>query len=206
MTEVLLRYQRTDVDRCSGVIIRDAEELERFSSLPFSKMMGSLSSVLRCIEAPVVRIQRTDRQGLVPMRLDDLTVELLRTDPVLCIRLMHYESKPAPVKANPVFRSGYDTLADAVGEQVYLGRDGSGAVECPGCANWVAFTPSFNCPCGLLLQLHSTEHWAYANTQDLIAARLPRYYLPRAWNQKGLWISWADLSALYNQWKTKEKS
>jgi hypothetical protein len=40
---------------------------------------------------------------------------------------------------------------------------------------------------------------------DLLLVDRPRYYLPRAWNTQGLWVSHEKLKQMYEQWLIKKE-
>lgn len=161
-----------------------------------------------------VVIERTDRQGLKPIILDHPTQEILKADPALAIRLLNYEGpavfsggKKIEQKPLPPLVSGYDTLAEALGEDIYI-RQHKGLVECPGCGLWSTGNNPFTCKkkCKISLPVTYTEQWAKVKTIDLLNLNLPKYFIPRGFNKTKPWISNSDLKGLYEAWRAIAQS
>lgn len=128
-------------------------------------------------------------------------------------------------------RAGHDTLADAFGDEVYC-RYKDNKVESPFTGRWrppdVVQTPEGTRRALLQVHLGDPElvkrqveggpqlrlvpegepQWAAIKTEALLKFAqvfgADRYYLPRAWNQPGPWISHADLQKKYDEY-LKEK-
>lgn len=164
-------------------------------------------------------IQRTDRDGLLPVQLGDKELELLRTDPVAYIaahtishrtvdlshgkrsRLAEQERYVVPKSAG--LRAGHDTLAAAFGERVYVRlravEDGH-QLEHPLTGRWVPLgTDKWVQRVDFEVVLTSSNGWVSFKVLDLLEAPAARYYLPREWNAYGGWISKDQLQEMYNQ-------
>lgn len=219
--DLVIRYHHDTGDTCTGdlrLVWADGsapvEVLLPFEKMGFNKMMSNASRSLNAHEIDRLLVERTDRGGLKPFVMDNPTVELLRSDPVAAIHAMNVPPihidmrKGRPAAPAPVFTAGVDTLAEGFGDEVYA-RVRNKEVECPGCGMWSPFTEGgkLNCykKCFLSLSARYVPGWAIVSVQDLLNLNFERYFLPRGWNRTLVFISHADLSALYNQWK-KEKA
>lgn len=218
---ILLSYRRTEQDLCSGALcLRDDEAAVKveFDNVDFIRMMARTAALLQESEAVEIWIERMDRPGLHPYKLEAAIVELLRTDPVQAIRSLNPQPVPPPVgaptrsrtvisqKMAPILRAGHDTLADGLGDEVYSSKNDANEIECPVCGRWSpTVDPAqerFWCPsCDVLLDVRLVTHWAVFRTEELLALQRARYYLPRAWNKTRAWISLQDLTEQYNHWK-----
>lgn len=190
-----------------------------FEKTPFNKLLAEASNRMNKsvdVEVDRILIERTDRQGLQPIVLDKPTKEILKADPALAIKLLTYDNRGTSSgrvvhkqEAPPPMRSGYDSLAEAIGEEVYC-RIHKGLVECPGCGMWSSaihpcfFTCRKKCLIANVPVLY-TEQWARFKTVDLLQLMLPRLYIPRDWNPHKPWISKSDLEKMYLTWKQTEK-
>ena len=228
---VLLRYRRvpeTELSR-GDLVVETAEERiqSSFEGWTFSEMLKQLHRKLGAAETSVY-FQRTDREGLLPYRLDDKTVELLRTDPVAAIQAMTVRMPtPAEVLDNikksrtplvvPPLSAGIATLADGFGEYVYV-RVKENTLECPGCGFYSAFALAgvfaqrqkdepmrvmFTCSkkCRIRVIAMCESEWAYVRTEDLVKSSLEKFYLPRAWNTSGVWATREELEARLTQFR-----
>lgn len=137
----MLELQGTEGQRVTAVT---------FVDLLYRKVLGMVSSMLQEYPDDPVVFLRTDRSGLQPIQLGEATRVLLRDDPVQAIRSMDVQGAPSvqgdeqPVvlPPGPVLRAGFDTLADAFGERVFL-RMQKGRIEDPLTGQWrqLAFGP-----------------------------------------------------------------
>ena len=214
-----------------------------FVELPFYKMLAKVSEWLRKYPNAEVIFHRMERRGLKPLQLAEPLRLLLRDDPVAAIRQMDVQSGD-PCEREPkgigvaqnfgikhsAFRSGYDTLADAFGERVFLHMR-NGMIEDPIHATmlslaygpklgWMIRGEKNDSSDWLAIRLEgvpdSLQHpgsseseiveeldteslfncgWASVEVQDLLNTGAERFYLPRAWNKPGPWISAAALRA-----------
>jgi hypothetical protein len=156
-------------------------------------------------------IERTDRQGLSPIVLDHPTQEVLKTDPALAVRLLSYEGRAVyggggvkqEQKAPPFLRSGYETLAESIGSEIYC-RQRKGLVECPGCGMWSMGNNPFRClkQCHIAgLWVTYTEQWAKFKVIDLLNLNLPKYFIPRGFNKTKPWMTNSELKELFLTWE-----
>lgn len=217
--ELRVRYRREKVDRCTGSIVlvhgENEQPLIEFDQILFREVLVRLSRMLRTEGILPVFIERLDAPGLLPLALPQDVVELLVSDPVRAIHALDVQpsssggSTPTVRRANaevrspaPVFRAGYDTLAQAFGTFVYCRRNQAGDVECPACGRWTPAEEVFVCPAhGLRVWVEYTTSWAKFRVKDLLATGLPRFYLPRQWNPSGGWITRDDLQEKERQWE-----
>jgi hypothetical protein len=225
MSEVVLEYKRVNGDKSSGRICvqnnGSEEVLLSFESEEFSPMLYGFAKALQ--EHPDAQgvIQRTDRPGLVPYNLDAQTMDLFRTDPVAAVTSMStpygspskavQRSKKERTQEPPAsLRVGFDTLADAFGDELYSRLDSlASRVECPCCGIWNAFIEEFVCKnpkCQQRLKPQVSGRWAAFSTAALLATSSPRFYFPRAWNGYKPWVSREDLIAKYEQFQQEKKS
>ncbi len=212
-----------------------------FTGLHFKDMMKHVAAVLRNWkedETPDIDVvvQRTDRGGLQPYKMDKQTVELLRKDPVAGIEALSFDA-PSPSNAvaqveaarsppapTPVLRRGHETLIDAFGESVGFRVRGH-ELECPGCGFWGMFTtpgllkdPSragtvfktaFVCPkkCATRFIVSCHAAYGYVDVSFLLEqTKLEKFYLPRAWNGGRPWVSRQDLQQKYDEYKKEKES
>lgn len=224
--DLIIRYHHDMLGKehvCTGDIRRVWSEGEQPPELladvqkqPFNWMMSRSSEFLNNYTVDRVIIERTDRIGLQPIVLDNPTAEILKKDPALAIRLMNYNGPTVAdvsgktVTRVPIIRAGYDTVAEAFGDEVYCRMRG-GLVECPGCGLWSSARQPFECKkrCGLgttKLEVRYTAEWAVFKVGDLLALSYSRYYLPRGWNPSASWISWKALKKMYAMWRDLENS
>lgn len=218
--EIVLRYQRQQMDFCSGELVLRKDGVETtsaFSRLSFAQMLARLAALLKIADAQTVILERTDKKGMVPIILEADVVGLLKKDPVAAIRYFSptgisserlytpkkKESVPQPA---PVFRLGYDVLADTIGTYIYSHLNKDKEVECPGCGYWRPIdVASFTCTnCGLSCAIRTTLTWCRFKTVDLLCTDKPRFFFPRRWNKNGVWILKEDLQALYEEWLLKK--
>jgi hypothetical protein len=226
---VVLQYRRVEGELSTGRIallpIVPTEEtarcLEDFDRLPYTKMLVRFARELREFPEAKAAIMRIDRPGLLPYALDEETTALLRTDPVAAIQSMTYTTpslgkihvvkEEKPLEVDPI-RAGHETLADALGEQIYVKRRSS-ALECPGCGYWgPVHTNSFKCTKKCAREGHArtfrvtlTKLWAVFSTEDLLESTLPKFYLPRTWNVGRLWVTKAELIEMYTAYKAEKE-
>ena len=141
---------------------------------------------------------------------------------------VEHQTKAARVKrVTPPIAAGLATFADAFGESVYLKVRGH-EVECPGCGFWSAYTrpeqldaaaigdlvTSFVClkKCRTLqkdspIVLYVSKAWASVSVEELLKTPLEGFYLPRAWNENGSWVTRLTLETKYLEYlEEKEKA
>ena len=218
---------------------------EPFAGVPYHKMITQLSAETRAHKSAKVFLLRLEAQPALASEVSPEMTKLLREDPVQYIRATSQapptmlrrsvmsDVKPksdVKITVQPL-RAGYDTLADAFCEHVYLSirmpGEGVFEVECPTCSNWTGFamkaeTGKFliRCTEGCHnLKAHSdwvqveelvpmtraqNPRWAVVSLETLLKRDDPRFFIPRAWNPSGAWITYGDLKTRYEAFK-KEK-
>ena len=230
MMEVILEYKR-EVDKSTGRVLMKANGSEfvfrEFKAAEFKAILTYFADALREYPDAKAVIQRTDRAGLVPYNLDAPTTALFRSDPVAAIEAMStpYSNPSTTVKRvqkerepiEPSLRVGFDTLADAFGEELYASYDSTrNKAECPCCGIWgsiiekeKSFLLCINPSCTVYHQAVPTTltpRWAAFSTEHLLRIASKRYFFPRAWNDSGLWVSFEDLTTKYEQFKKEKES
>jgi len=227
--DVLLEYRREE-NSSTGCIVTQIEgsavSIEKFERITFRDLLTRLARTLaKTAGVPRVILRRTDCVNLFPYVLDRGTVELFRTDPVAAIHSMTFETPEAvvvkkpqntPVEPAPL-RVGYDTLADAFGELVYV-RTRATSIECPGCGMWGevnvsrtgrgVFTCKRKCASNFRVTISLTRLWAAVSVDALLDnEHMTRFFLPRSWNDGRSWISREELKTKYTAYTAeKEKA
>jgi len=203
--DVVLSYRR------AGTLYQGNLDGQPFSEKDFAAMMSLVH--LRLLEFPEsgLTFQRTDREGLLPIKITDDLVRLLREDPAQYIRMhsvapvridLTGRTSALAARARTVLpktsgiRAGYDTIADAFGEVVYA-RFRNCNVESPESGRWVILGEvekwlgqSVNA---------ETPGWVSFKVADLLATTSLRFYLPREWNPYHGWITKEQLAKLLEQ-------
>jgi hypothetical protein len=164
-----------------------------------------------------VYFQRTDRPGLASVKLSTSEVDELRRNPtdfaekltIAPIFLDLRDKLKVTATATVNVRVGYSTLADAFGDRIYL-RLVYGRFESPIDGRWVESIPGLMCDVPHTISSSngatvSAPDWVSVATEHLLSLAKDRYYLPRAWNIPGPWVTHEKLSLIYNQYK-KEKA
>lgn len=227
---VKLSYKRVG-EKYVGLIEHGAELFEFKDGLDFAAMMMHANRVLVLNPGAELYIQRTDRAGLLPVKLEPLLLKLLRDDPLAYIKAntaatrvvdMRADGKVSalaasdkqPVPRTSGLRHGLDTVADAFGERIH-----SRAKAGPG-GTWIYEHPAT----GRWADLRTIEHWlGTRNTEvfsvdselkrgwltvavaELLRTGAERFYYPREWNDYGSWITREQLAAKLEKY-LKEKS
>lgn len=148
--QLVLRYGRDgevyngDVRRneYGEVCIDEAGEVEvlrSFKGLSFESMLVLFSGFLRdyVYECDEAVFQRTESHALQPYVLAQSMADLIRTDPIKAAQCMSPSSVVVHVRGKSrvessvkiTVRAGYDTLADAFGDEVYCRTRGWHKVE-----------------------------------------------------------------------------
>jgi hypothetical protein len=201
----------------SGTIVIDHDNCAvetSFKAASFQSMISKLCDELRQVPDAEVFIRRTDREGLVPYKLDAKTVTLIREDPLAAAEAMTYhQTSPSTaikrmrernvaIEPQPV-RVGFDVLSEAFGDDVYFRVRGH-ELECPGCGFWSPFTSqgllndpdrvktvfmtAFVCQkkCRGRFIVKCWERWGSVPVEYLLKnTKLDLFYLPRPWNDGG---------------------
>lgn len=241
MIKVTLSYKRDDgAETSSGVLLSEGGVIRYtcgFTSLPFEKMISRLCDELRHFPENEleVYIERIDREGLLPYRLDPETVKLIRSDPVAAVQAMTYttaspstaerraKKRDVPILPAPV-RVGTDVLAEAFGDALYFRVKGN-ELECPGCGFWSpyamkgmledeeregrSFHTVFVCQkkCKGRFPVRCWEKWGAVDTTYLLeGTKLEAFYFPRPWNDGRSWIGRRELQLKFDEYnKEKDK-
>jgi hypothetical protein len=244
--EVTLEYKRASsaagcttssgrVTSKEGALLTEEGE---FQSLPFKDMLLKVHATLQNWgeDEPVdIVIRRTDRDGLMPYKLDPATVKLLRTDPEAAVAALTVPDRSPSGEVRkvreanvpivmPPLKVGDDVLADAFGDQLYFRVRGH-ELECPGCGFWGMFTTpgllndpdraglSFKtafvcrkrCGCERFIVTCNKE-WGYVDTTYLLEqTKLAAFYFPRAWNGGRPWVTRENLQKMFNQYKEEKE-
>lgn len=190
-----------------------------FSSVTFEALLELIGAALR--RSPGYRLLMRREEAPYPMTLPPNIEEMLRTDVQAAIKAftvvpqrieIGVPRKPRPELVGTL-RYGHDTLADALGDEVYIKvRAGarSAQAEDPVTGRWVPLILRGMVPhCGTSLRLTGLHQgvtcWASARVEDILALSKSRYYLPRRWNPSGGWISHDALAEMYAFYQ-KEKA
>lgn len=215
---VLLEYRReNDAYTFAGSITIKGQHEEAFQGASFVDMLERAGAVLRQYLGYRLILKRGEAP--YPMALPENIEELLRDDTAEAIRRLTIPPQRIEIRDRPTrgkkdtllgeLRHGFDTLADALGDELYLRlqvrRDGSWA-EDPASGRWLPV--SADQLCGNLRIVEVSPYrgaWCTARTSDVLALGLGRYYLPRRWNPSRGWISHTALVEMYETYQ-KEKA
>ena len=216
---VNLIYKREGKTETFTGMVESPARTFHFAGATFKTLLEFAGEALQC--NPGHRLLMRREEAPYPMTLPENIEELLRTDINAAVRALTVE--PQRVVVEPIrkpktdllgtLRHGHDTLADALGEELYLRSRTSSRgmqVEDPATGRWAQLElRDKTAHCGNLpLQagVHpSNSVWVVARTADVIALGLSRYYLPRRWNPNQGWITHESLIAMYELY-IKEKS
>lgn len=218
---VALTYKRTDPKLYTyDGRISVGEEQEEFANKSFNEMLELASGWLRRL--PQHRLLFRREEAPYPMTLPAGIEDLLRSDLDGAIRALSVAPQRIEVRSKVPkrtdmllgeLRAGIDTLADALGDEVYLrmrARQRDILIEDPVTGRWVELVhlPGVMPKCGTLTltsQVYSKQNqWATIRTSDILALNLERYYLPRRWNPNQGWISHQSLLDMYEFYKQEK--
>lgn len=205
-------------------------DLERFENLAYIDMMKKFAKHLTENPEAGAVIQRTDRPGLVALRMPDDEVALFRSDPAAAIRqriippqVVHIgvdraKAVEPALAVVPPLDAGYGALPEYFGDVVFArvrSRDGEHRVECVCCGTWCSTSKidatrhSYQCiECTTRLPIADYKAevgWAGFTVKDLLQLSATQFFLPRRWNVHGNWITRAELAEMYNNY-VKEKN
>lgn len=153
--------------------------------------------------------------------LSESEADTLRKDPTAFARALSFPVSRVVLRlgsntgpAVPPIKAGYASLADAFGDHAYLRTRAwpSPVVECPICGRWKASVvdSALECQCmppKIKGEVTPDRKWFKVATRELLDAGrfiVQRFFLPRAWNPSGSWVSYEDLKAKYEAF-TKER-
>jgi hypothetical protein len=231
--QVRLEYRRDPGAFTSTGSIQQEGTQQEFVAVEFREMMQMLARVLEpgSDETEVI-LQRTDRPGLLPYKLDAALVQLLRTNPEAAIESMEFSSQSPSLTAQRAAEAtepprpipaGHDALADSFGDVVYFRVRGH-ELECPGCGFWGMYTSPglldsvdregavfrtvFVCPkkCKERFAVTCLRQWGYVRVDHLLEGTLPAFYFPRAWNEGRPWVSRGMLEQKYSAYKAEKEN
>jgi hypothetical protein len=230
-TEIKLAYKRDPGTTDSTGAVTVGGHVTPFEHVDFKSMLKLLCKEIAAQpveEELTVWFHRTDREGLLPYRLDKSTVELLRTDPVAGITSFMYPTQSpsvieqqlnqAPIQP-PLVQVGDSLMAQSFGEVLFF-RVRKHELECPGCGFWGMYTTPglladgeragkefktiFACKkkCQQRFVVTCLEEWGSVGTDYLINnTTLEEFYFPREWNQGQSWVTRPALKTLYEEFK-----
>lgn len=200
---VRLSYRRRPrKDTFDGYIEMPNDKLA-FKDRSFESMMGMVSDIL--IEMPDCRLLMKRDEAPYPMSLPAGIEDLLRKDFVKAMAALTVPPRrvvvtPEKMVITTVLKSGIATLAEALGETVYVKLRNKSSldqqIESPLTGRWVS---SYQFP----LPIASTDvsksgMWATVRVEDLLATSNTRFYLPRGWNPSAGWIDRDSLKDMYD--------
>jgi len=227
MKELVLEYKRVNVDRSTGRVVLKEDGSERspwlaFDSVDFPTMLRAYARLLKDNEEAVAIWQRTDRPGLLPYTLDPQVADLFRTDIEAAIVSMSPDVRSPSYKLQSIqaarevpagLRAGFDTLADAFGDKLYVRFRDNSEIECPCCGMWGSShrDDTFICQKACANRqvraflVEPSGRWAGFSAQHLLDSGSSKFYFPRAWNDGASWISREKLQMKLDEYN-KEKS
>jgi hypothetical protein len=226
-SSVVLQYKRVGMLSTGRVVRRlidpgkpielavTEETVAHFEEIAFAQMMGAFCAALRTFPDANAIIERTDKPGILPYVFEEQMAKLLREDPTAAIRSLEFPEQTVNLSAakpqgKAVFmqpsylKAGYDTFSESFGFEVYVIARASSEVECPCCGRWGILVKG-NLVCGFMrcqavmpVELRSPT-WAAVKVSDLLLQPVPRFYLPRGWNEGRAWLDYASLKEKYDQ-------
>lgn len=200
---VTLAYGRVK-DRFNGEVTDPDGSVARFAGVHFRNVMEVTATTLRNFPDAELVVTRYDAPYPLPMA--EGLADLLRHDFERAMELLNPPPQRvviAPEKhiLRVSLRHGIDTLADALGEDVFIARKDE-LVESPLDGRWV--------PPQRMLTLVSLSNdllitakspWVILSTAKLLELQLSRYWLPRRWNPTEGWIKYEELSAMLDTYR-----
>ncbi len=207
MADVVIAYSR-QADRYTAVISVNAEEQWTRGGITFEEMIVELSGYLKQLPDCQLIFRRMDGQYLRDYVAPEGERDQIRNYPYVYAAEKHDVTvvvRDRPVTQERVkiqLRAGYDTLADAFGDNVYVRYRDDGCVECPCCGRWHARIEGEDLICRCHITVTPAKlcgSWVELPTFDLVygAPGVARFYLPRAWNISGPWITREALAEKY---------
>lgn len=209
--DVILAYRRF------GTTFTGSVDGKEFSDLTYADMMLLAQTALLGNPGAELRIQRLERDDLLPVQLEPALLALLKSD--LAGYLKATTIPDRTITLNPArrlsklaaphvvprggLRVGHDTLAAAFGERVYL-RVRHAKVEHPATGRWVEYS-EFEGWIGTtdttVVGLSDDMGWLVVKVQALLNTGAVIFYLPRDWNTYGKWITLDQLQEMYDEYK-----
>lgn len=225
--DVTLKYKRTGEVYAGSLSVDGTHTLpSEFQELDFAQMMRKTSALLNQYKNAQLRVQRTDREGMLPLQLEPKLLDQLRNDPEGYIKANTIAPRTIDLRKERTsalaakyetprhggLRNGLNTLADAFGEVVYAKAKkwagGAWRYEHPATGRW-----SDLATIEYWLQSHNTEvqplddktGYLLLSVEQLLKVDAERYYLPREWNEFGNWITKNQLRQKLEQFR-KDKA
>lgn len=184
-----------------------------FTSKLYREAVKHLVEWARDNPEAVLLLLRLGQKPPIAAQLEPKLAMLLREDPVAFMRMMDptmgrpqklgismgiKKEHSVAIKPNPL-PAGHDTLADAFGDEVYIRRrhlasDEVALYESPITGRWV--------PAGEIgvWTVGVNDAWGKVSVRNLLeSTETARFFLPRAWNKDGPWISAEDLRTKYDE-------
>lgn len=223
MPSITLEYKRVG-HSYKGRILHDAIPCLDIEDASFKELMVAVCSKMKADTSARVFLKRVERPGLRPVEIAGAEYEELLSDPEAFADARSTEHRVVHTRdgvsvADTVkltVRAGVDTLADAFGGVVYCRMRRGGGVECPCCGRWGVARSDRNmngffrckaCSAEIIGKAYPTKDggWWGIDIRVLLQDTTSKmFYLPRAWNTSGPWISREDLERKYEQY-LKEK-
>ena len=224
--DVKLTYKRVGEVYVGLIEKHGSKSFEFKDGLDFAQMMMHTNRFLLQNPQSNLLIQRTDREGMLPVQLEPKLLHMLRNDPEGYIKANTIAPRVIDLRKDRTsalaakhetprhggLRNGLNTLADAFGDVVYAkAKKWAGGVwryEHPATGRW-ADLPTIE----YWLQSHDTEvqplddktGWLLLSVEQLLKVDTDRYYFPREWNEFGSWISKEQLQQKLEQFR-KDKA
>jgi hypothetical protein len=197
----------------TGSVRREGVTDITFAGATFNQILEFASDALK--RAPECRLVMKREEAPYPMVMPTGFDELLRTDLPAAIEALTVLPRQVQVGVHKQrvytgLRHGFDTLADALGDEVYIRMRMAAAgveVEDPLTGRWKSMLArdSATSVCGNLIVSLASRGWVAVNTEHLLAQSAGRYYLPRRWNPSESWITHDLLTYMYDVYR-KEKA
>lgn len=212
---VNLIYKREGATETFTGVVEAPSSTFHFAGACFETLLEFAGEALR--SSPGYRLLMRREEAPYPMTLPENIEELLRTDVAAAVRALTVAPQrvvvDAPKKPKTdllgTLRHGHDTLADALGDEVYLRSRQTPRgiqVEDPATGRWAPLSlRDKTVHCGNLPLRIVVPGWVTARTADVIALGLHRYYLPRRWNPSQGFIAHETLIEMY-EFYIKEKT
>jgi hypothetical protein len=201
MSEIGLELARDGLMYTARISIPDRNSPIMHSRVSFREAMEHAAVALR--KYPNATLEVRMHGSLSPSWLPKGFEDELRNNFDKAMDLLHPPARVVKVRDRPKtisisLRSGYGTLADALGESIYISRD-QDRVESPLTGRWEN-NQHLN---GLGLTIVN-QVWATVDATRLLGVKAGRFWLPRRWNPSQGWICREDFSKLFNTYKEEK--
>lgn len=209
--EVLYKREGRE-ETFSGSVRRDGVTDITFAGASFNQVLEFASDALK--RAPDHRLVMKREEAPYPMVMPTGFEDLLRTDLQAAIEALTVLPRRVQVgvqrqKVYTGLRHGLDTIADALGEEVYIRHRPGGVtglqIESPLTGRWADLTQDPELQKRYFGIVVHRGGWASLRTEELLANSASRFYLPRRWNPSESWITRDTLAYMYDVYQ-KEKA